>query len=87
MLKNRVKKRLVLFYTTIFVVIALPVAWLLYDSYLRMQDDAKAEWAMHATQVLKMANNRIKDDLSIENKRSFMEYRFIKVATSRSTSP
>ena len=80
MLKNRVKKRLVLFYTTIFVVIALPVAWLLYDSYLRMQDDAKAEWAMHATQVLKMANNRIKDDLSIENKRSFMEYRFIKVA-------
>ncbi|MBR4784354.1 MAG: HAMP domain-containing histidine kinase [Fibrobacter sp.] len=80
MLKNRVKKRLVLFYTAIFVVIALPVAWLLYDSYLRMQDDAKAEWAMHATQVLKMANNRIKDDLSIENKRSFMEYRFIKVA-------
>ena len=80
MLKNRVKKRLVLIYTAIFVVIALPVAWLLYDSYLRMQDDAKAEWAMHATQVLKMANNRIKDDLSIENKRSFMEYRFIKVA-------
>ena len=80
MLKNHVKKRLVLFYTAIFVVIALPVAWLLYDSYLRMQDDAKAEWAMHATQVLKMANNRIKDDLSIENKRSFMEYRFIKVA-------
>lgn len=80
MLKNRLKKRLVLFYTAIFAVIALPVAGLLYDSYLHMQDDAKAEWAMHATQVLKMANNKIKDDLSIENKRSFMEYRFIKVA-------
>ena len=80
MLKNRLKKRLVLIYTAIFAVIALPVAGLLYDSYLHMQDESKAEWAMHATQVLKMANNRIKDDLSIENKRSFMEYRFIKVA-------
>ena len=80
MLKNRLKKRLVLIYTAIFAVIALPVAGLLYDSYLHMQDDAKAEWAMHATQVLKMANNKIKDDLAIENKRSFMEYRFIKVA-------
>jgi signal transduction histidine kinase len=45
-----------------------------------MQDESKAEWAMHAAQVLKMADNRIKDDLAIENKRSFMEYRFIKVA-------
>ena len=80
MLKNRLKKRLVLIYSAIFAVIALPVAGLLYDSYLHMQDESKAEWAMHATQVLKMANNRIKDDLSIENKRSFMEYRFIKVA-------
>ena len=80
MLKNRLKKRLVLIYTVIFAVIALPVAGLLYNSYLHMQDESKAEWAMHATQVLKMANNRIKDDLSIENKRSFMEYRFIKVA-------
>ena len=80
MLKNRLKKRLVLIYTAIFAVIALPVAGLLYNSYLHMQDESKAEWAMHATQVLKMANNRIKDDLSIENKRSFMEYRFIKVA-------
>ena len=80
MLKNRIKKRLVLIYTAIFAVIALPVAGLLYDSYLHMQDESKAEWAMHATQVLKMVNNRIKDDLSIENKRSFMEYRFIKVA-------
>ena len=81
MLKNRlIKKRLVLIYSAIFAVIALPVAGLLYDSYLHMQDDAKAEWAMHATQVLKMANNKIKDDLAIENKRSFMEYRFIKVA-------
>jgi type I restriction enzyme R subunit len=58
MLKNRLKKRLVLIYTAIFAVIALPVAGLLYDSYLHMQDDAKAEWAMHATQVLKMANNK-----------------------------
>ena len=80
MLKNRLKKRLVVIYSAIFAVIALPVAGLLYDSYLHMQDDAKAEWAMHATQVLKMANNKIKDDLAIENKRSFMEYRFIKVA-------
>lgn len=81
MLKNRlIKKRLVLIYSAIFAVIALPVAGLLYDSYLHMQDESKAEWAMHATQVLKMANNRIKDDLAIENKRSFMEYRFIKVA-------
>ena len=80
MLKNRLKKRLVLIYTAIFAVIALPVAGLLYDSYLHMQDESKAEWAMHAAQVLKMADNRIKDDLSIENKRSFMEYRFIKVA-------
>ena len=80
MLKNRIKKRLVVIYSAIFAIIALPVAWLLYDSYLHMQDESKAEWAMHAAQVLKMANNRIKDDLSIENKRSFMEYRFIKVA-------
>ena len=80
MLKNRLKKRLVLIYTAIFAVIALPVAGLLYDSYLHMQDESKAEWAMHAAQVLKMADNRIKDDLAIENKRSFMEYRFIKVA-------
>ncbi len=81
MLKNRlIKKRLVLIYSAIFAVIALPVAGLLYNSYLHMQDESKAEWAMHATQVLKMANNRIKDDLAIENKRSFMEYRFIKVA-------
>ncbi len=81
MLKNRlIKNRLVLIYSAIFAVIALPVAGLLYDSYLHMQDESKAEWAMHATQVLKMANNRIKDDLAIENKRSFMEYRFIKVA-------
>ena len=80
MLKNRLKKRLIVIYSAIFAVIALPVAWLLYDSYLHMQDESKAEWAMHAAQVLKMADNRIKDDLAIENKRSFMEYRFIKVA-------
>lgn len=81
MLKNRlIKKRLVFIYSAIFAVIALPVAGLLYDSYLHMQDESKAEWALHASQVLKMANNRIKDDLAIENKRSFMEYRFIKVA-------
>ena len=81
MLKNRLtKKRLVFIYSAIFAVIALPVAGLLYDSYLHMQDESKAEWALHASQVLKMANNRIKDDLAIENKRSFMEYRFIKVA-------
>ena len=80
MLKNRLKKRLIVIYSAIFAVIALPVAGLLYDSYLHMQDESKAEWAMHAAQVLKMADNRIKDDLAIENKRSFMEYRFIKVA-------
>ena len=74
------KNRLIAIFVAIFVVIAVPIAGLLYDSYLHMQDDTKAEWAMHANQVLKMANNRIKDDLSIENKRSFMEYRFIKVA-------
>ena len=80
MLKNRLNKRLIVIYSAIFAVIALPVAGLLYNSYQHMQDESKAEWAMHATQVLKMANNRIKDDLAIENKRSFMEYRFIKVA-------
>ena len=80
MLKNRLKKRLIVIYSAIFAVIALPVAGLLYDSYLHLQDESKAEWAMHAAQVFKMANNRIKDDLAIENKRSFMEYRFIKVA-------
>ena len=74
------KNRLIVIFVAIFIVIAVPIAGLLYDSYLHMQDDAKAEWAMHANQVLKMANNRIKDDLAIENKRSFMEYRFIKVA-------
>lgn len=74
------KNRLIVILSIIFIVIAVPIAGLLYDSYLHMQSDTKAEWAMHANQVLKMANNRIKDDLSIENKRSFMEYRFIKVA-------
>ena len=74
------KNRLIVIFVAIFIVIAVPITGLLYDSYLHMQDDAKAEWAMHANQVLKMANNRIKDDLAIENKRSFMEYRFIKVA-------
>ena len=74
------KNRLIVIFVAIFIVIAVPIAGLLYDSYLHMQDDAKAEWAMHANQVLKMANNRIKADLAIENKRSFMEYRFIKVA-------
>ena len=74
------KNRLIAIFVAIFVIIAVPIAGLLYDSYLHMQDDAKAEWAMHANQVLKMANNRIKADLAIENKRSFMEYRFIKVA-------
>lgn len=74
------KNRLIVILSIIFIVIAVPIAGLLYDSYLHMQADTKAEWAMHANQVLKMANNRIKDDLSIENKRSFMEYRFIKVA-------
>ena len=80
MLKNRLNKRLIVIYSAIFAVIALPVAGLLFNSYQHLQDESKAEWAMHATQVLKMANNRIKDDLAIENKRSFMEYRFIKVA-------
>ena len=58
------KNRLIAIFVAIFVVIAVPIAGLLYDSYLHMQDDTKAEWAMHANQVLKMANNRIKDDLS-----------------------
>ena len=74
------QKRLAILFVGIFLVIALPVAGLLFNSYCHMQDDARAEWALHANQVLKMANNKIKDDLSIENKRSFMEYRFVKVA-------
>lgn len=62
----------------IFIAIALPVVMLLQKSYSHLQTGSQYAYKEHAYLVLQMLNQRIYDDLAIEEQRSYSEYRFIR---------
>lgn len=62
----------------LFIAIALPVVMLLQKSYSHLQTGSKYAYKEHAYLVLQMLNQRIYDDLAIEEQRSYSEYRFIR---------
>ncbi len=71
-------RRLRLIFLTLFFAIAIPVAFLLFNSYQHLQTEAQYAYKEHAYLVLQMLNQRIYDDLAIEEQRSYSEYRFIR---------
>lgn len=62
----------------IFFAIALPVAYLLVRSYLHLQTGVQYAYQEHAYLVLQMLNQQIHNDLSVEEERSYSDYRFIR---------
>ncbi|MDR1760580.1 MAG: HAMP domain-containing histidine kinase [Fibrobacter sp.] len=70
-------KRLKLIFSVIFVVIAVPIAFLLVNSYRHLQNETQYAQREHAYLIIQILNQRIYDDLAIEEKRSYSEYRFI----------
>lgn len=71
---NRLKS----FFILLFLVIAIPVVILLYNSYQHFLSESQYAYKEQAYFVLQMLNQRIYDDLSIEEQRSYSEYRFIR---------
>ena len=68
--------RLVL--SLIFLVILLPTIYLLYRSWEHLSAEATFGQKERSFLILQMLNQRIYDDLAIEEKRSYSEYRFIR---------
>jgi signal transduction histidine kinase len=71
-------RRLRIIFLALFFAIAIPVAFLLVNSYQHLQTEAQYAYKEHAYLVLQMLNQRIYDDLAIEEQRSYSEYRFIR---------
>ena len=70
--------RLKLIFTFLFLVIAIPVAILLVNSYKHFQTESQYAYKEQAYFILQMLNQRIYDDLAVEEQRSYSEYRFIR---------
>ena len=62
----------------IFFAIAIPVLFLLNSSYSHLKTGAQYAYQEHAYLVLQMLNQRIHNDLSVEESRSYSDYRFIR---------
>ncbi len=62
----------------IFIAIAFPVIMLLEKSFSHLKTGSQYAYKEHAYLVLQMLNQRIYDDLAIEEQRSYSEYRFIR---------
>lgn len=71
-------KRIRITFFLIFVAIALPVLVLLVKSYSQVKTGVLYAYQDHAFLVLQMLNQKINDDLSVEEQRSYSEYRFIR---------
>ena len=70
--------RLKLIFIFLFLVIAIPVAILLVNSYQHFETESQYAYKEQAYFILQMLNQRIYDDLAIEEQRSYSEYRFIR---------
>lgn len=62
----------------IFLVILLPTLYLLYRSWIHLDTEATFGQKERGFLLLQMLNQRIYDDLAIEERRSYSEYRFIR---------
>ncbi|MBO4713661.1 MAG: HAMP domain-containing histidine kinase [Fibrobacter sp.] len=71
-------RKIHLIFVAIFVAIAIPVIVLLAHSYSQLQQNAQYAYREHAFLVLQMLNQRFVDDMTIEDQRSYSEYRFIR---------
>ncbi|MCK9182741.1 MAG: HAMP domain-containing histidine kinase [Fibrobacteraceae bacterium] len=71
-------RRLKLIFILLFFTIAIPVAVLLVNSYQHFQTESQYAYKEQAYFILQMLNQRIYDDLAIEEQRSYSEYRFIR---------
>lgn len=71
-------RKIHLIFVAIFVTVAIPVIILLAHSYSQLQQNAQYAYKEHAFLVLQMLNQRISDDMAIEDQRSYSEYRFIR---------
>ncbi len=71
-------RKIHLIFVAIFVAIAIPVIILLTHSYSQLQLNAQYAYKEHAFLVLQMLNQRFVDDMTIEDQRSYSEYRFIR---------
>ena len=71
-------RKIHLIFVAIFCAIALPVIVLLTHSYKQLQLNAQYAYKEHAFLVLQMLNQRFVDDMTIEDQRSYSEYRFIR---------
>ena len=67
-----------LIFVAIFIVIAIPVIVLLSHSYAQLQTSSLFGYKEHAFSVLQNVNKNITADLSIEDRRSYADYRFIR---------
>lgn len=70
--------RLKLIFIFLFSVIAIPVAILLVNSYRHFETESQYAYKEQAYFLLQMLNQRIYDDLAIEEQRSYSDYRFIR---------
>lgn len=71
-------RKIHLIFLAIFFAIAIPVVILLAHSYSQLQKNAQYAYKEHAFLVQQMLNQRITDDIAIEDQRSYSEYRFIR---------
>lgn len=78
MLKLHALTRFRLSLLLIFVVLLLPTIYLLYRSWEHLRTEAAFGQKERAFLQLQMLNQRIFDDLAIEERRSYTEYRFIR---------
>lgn len=70
--------RLKLIFVSLFLVITIPVVLLLVNSYRNFLTESQYAYKEQAYFILQMLNQRIYDDLAIEEQRSYSEYRFIR---------
>ncbi len=71
-------KKIRITFILIFIAIAFPVVMLLGKSFSHLKTGSQYAYKEHAYLVLQMLNQRIYDDLAIEEQRSYSEYRFIR---------
>jgi len=78
MLKNDSLGRFRLVLLLVFLVILCPTVYLLYRSWEHLSAEASFGQKERAFLILQMLNQRIYDDLAVEERRSYSEYRFIR---------
>lgn len=65
-------------FIALFLAIGIPTVYLLQRSYRLLQTESEFAYKERAYLILQMLNQRIYDDLAIEEHRSYSEYRFIR---------